>query len=114
MRLTSGLPWSIPITLQVSRAQADNLKEGTEVALVDDQKTVLAVLALTERYQPNREEEVKKVYGTTDTAHPGVAAVLGGGEVYLGGDIHVVNRPDTVAFPAYHRDPANRGWLSNP
>ena len=117
MRLTSGVPWSIPVTLQVSRAQADKLKEGTEVALVDDGKTILAVLALTDRYRPNREEEAKKVYGTTETAHPGVAAVLGGGEVYLGGNIHVVNRPDTVAFPAYHRDPAQtralfheRGW----
>ena len=117
MRLTSGVPWPIPVTLQVSRAQADKLKEGTEVALVDDGKTILAVLALTERYRPNREEEAKKVYGTTETAHPGVAAVLGGGEVYLGGNIHVVNRPDTVAFPAYHRDPAQtralfheRGW----
>ena len=117
MRLTSGVPWPIPVTLQVSRAQADKLKEGTEVALVDDGKTILAVLALTDRYRPNREEEAKKVYGTTETAHPGVAAVLGGGEVYLGGNIHVVNRPDTVAFPAYHRDPAQtralfheRGW----
>ena len=117
MRLTSGVPWSIPISLQVSRAQADSLKEGSEVALIDERNTILAVLALAERYQPNREEEVKKVYGTTETAHPGVAAVLSGGEVYLGGEIHVVNRPDTVAFPAYHRDPAQtralfqeRGW----
>jgi ATP sulfurylase/adenylyl-sulfate kinase len=117
MRLTNGLPWSIPITLQVSRAQADTLKEGSEVALVDDRHTILAVLELAERYTPNREEEVQKVYGTSETAHPGVAAVLHGGEVYLGGEIHVVNRPDTVAFPAYHRDPAQtralfreRGW----
>jgi sulfate adenylyltransferase/3'-phosphoadenosine 5'-phosphosulfate synthase len=117
MRLTSGIPWSIPISLQVSHAQADSLKEGSEVALVDDRNTILAVLALAERYQPNRDEEVKKVYGTSETAHPGVAAVLGGGEVYLGGEIQVVNRPDTVAFPAHHRDPAQtralfqeRGW----
>lgn len=117
MRLANGLPWSIPVTLQVSRAQADTLREGTEVALVDGRNTVLAILDLAERYIPNREEEVQKVYGTTDIAHPGVAAVLGGGEVYLAGDLQVVNRPDTVAFPAYHRDPAQtralfreRGW----
>ena len=116
-RLANGLPWSIPVTLQVAKAQADVLKEGTEVALVDDRNTILAVLQLAERYTPNREEEVQKVYGTTETAHPGVAAVLQGGEVYLAGDIQVVNRPDTVAFPAYHRDPAqtralfrDRGW----
>ncbi|TMA54856.1 MAG: sulfate adenylyltransferase [Deltaproteobacteria bacterium] len=117
MRLTNGLPWSIPVTLQVSRAQADTLTEGTEVALVDERNTVLAILDLAECYLPNREEEVQKVYGTPEAAHPGVAAVLGGGEVYLGGALHVLTRPDTVAFPAYHRDPAQtralfreRGW----
>ncbi len=117
MRLATGLPWSIPVTLQVPRAQADTLKEGTEIALVDERETVLAILDLGERYLPNREEEVLKVYGTSELAHPGVAAVLHGGEAYLGGEIHLLNRPDTVAFPAYHRDPAQtralfreRGW----
>src|SRR5262245_23363102 len=106
MRLATGLPWSIPVALQVSRTQAEALKEGTQVALVDERNLILAILDLAERYTPNREEEVQKVYGTTEAAHPGVAAVLSGGEVYLGGELHVVNRPDTVAFPAYHRDPA--------
>ena len=46
MRLTNGLPWSIPVTLPVSRAQADPLTEGTEVALVDERNTVLAILDL--------------------------------------------------------------------
>lgn len=117
MRLANGLPWPIPITLQVSREQADKLKEGSEVALTDERGVVLAILDLTERYSPNRGEEARKVYGTEELAHPGVATVLQGGEVYLGGEIHVVNRPDTVAFPSYHRDPAQtramfreRGW----
>ncbi len=117
MRLANGLPWSIPISLAVSRAQADSLRTGSQVALTDERGVVLAILDLAERYAPNREEEVRKVYGTTESAHPGVAAVLQGGEVYLGGDIQVVNRPDTVAFPSYHRDPVQtralfreRGW----
>lgn len=117
MRLANGLPWSIPVALQVSRSQADSLKEGTEVALTDERGGVLAILELAERYIPNREQETQQVYRTTDAAHPGVASVLQGGEVYLGGEIHVVNRPDTVAFPSYHRDPAQtralfqeRGW----
>jgi sulfate adenylyltransferase/3'-phosphoadenosine 5'-phosphosulfate synthase len=117
MRLTNGLPWSIPITLQVSRSQAGALKEGAEVALTDDRGVVLAILELAERYTPNREQEARQVYRTEEAAHPGVAAVMQGGEVYLGGEIQVVNRPDTVAFPSYHRDPAQtralfreRGW----
>src|SRR5947209_6615861 len=35
MHLSSGLPWSIPITLAVSAQQAASLKEGSQVALVD-------------------------------------------------------------------------------
>ncbi len=117
MRLANGLPWSIPISLQVSREQASKLKEGSEVALTDERGVVLAILDLAELYSPDRQEEAQLVYGTTENAHPGVAAMLQAGEVYLGGEIHVVNRPDTVAFPAYHRDPAQtralfreRGW----
>lgn len=117
MRLANGLPWSIPISLQVSREQASKLKEGSEVALTDERGVVLAILDLAELYSPDRQEEAQLVYGTTESAHPGVAAMLQAGEVYLGGEIHVVNRPDTVAFPAYHRDPAQtralfreRGW----
>lgn len=117
MRLANGLPWSIPISLQVSREQAEKLKEGSKVALTDERGVVLAILDLAERYSPDRQEEARLVYGTTESAHPGVAAMLQGGEVYLGGEIQVVNRPDTVAFSAYHRDPAQtralfreRGW----
>ena len=117
MRLANGLPWSIPVALQVARAQADTLKEGSEIALTDERGVVLAIMELEERYIPNREQEAQKVYRTMETAHPGVAAIMQSGDVYLGGAIKVVNRPDTVVFPSYHRDPAQtralfreRGW----
>lgn len=106
MRLASGLPWSVPVCLQVSRAIGDELKEGTQVALIDERKVVLAVLDLAEKFSPDREREAEKVYRTTERAHPGVAAMLDAGEVYLAGEVHVIERPDTVQFPASHRDPA--------
>src|SRR3989304_9035260 len=37
MRLASGLPWSIPVTLAVSREEAKGLREGSEVALADEE-----------------------------------------------------------------------------
>src|SRR3990170_7894367 len=33
MRLASGLPWSIPVTLAASREEAKALREGSELAL---------------------------------------------------------------------------------
>lgn len=119
MRLSSGLPWSIPVCLQVGAEAADTLKDGQQVALGDREGTILGVLDLAERFRPDREVEAQRVYGTTELAHPGVAAIKQAGEVYLGGDIHLLQRPDTVAFPHYHRDPAQtraifreRGWRS--
>ena len=35
MHLSNGLPWSVPITLPVSEAQAASLKEGMQIALVE-------------------------------------------------------------------------------
>src|SRR2546425_2019714 len=39
MRLANGLPWTLPITLAVRRAAADELREGEEIALVTDRKS---------------------------------------------------------------------------
>lgn len=35
MRLSSGLPWTLPITLAVSSGEATEIREGEEIALVD-------------------------------------------------------------------------------
>src|SRR2546425_6772803 len=34
MRLANGLPWTLPITLAVRKAAADELRDGEDVALV--------------------------------------------------------------------------------
>src|SRR5579883_2345642 len=39
MHLSNGLPWSIPITLATTTEQARTLKEGAQIALVDDKGT---------------------------------------------------------------------------
>lgn len=116
MRLASGLPWSIPVTLAVSRQTAAGFKEGGEIALKDAGGTVLGVLELAEKFTYDKENEAQKVYRTTDPAHPGVKKVLDQGEVLLAGDIKVVNRPPHD-FPEIYFDPAEtrrlfaeRGW----
>jgi len=50
MHLSNGLPWSIPITLAVSSEQAAGLKDGSQVALVDAQGTLQAVMTIEEKY----------------------------------------------------------------
>src|SRR6266849_5672529 len=46
MHLSHGLPWSIPITLSTSSEKAATLKIGSQVALVDAQGDLHAVMTL--------------------------------------------------------------------
>ncbi|HEX3346388.1 MAG TPA: sulfate adenylyltransferase [Polyangiaceae bacterium] len=106
MRLERGLPWSMPVTLAVGEEQAQKLSIGSPVALRSPDGRLVAVLDLDDKFRPDKTVEAERVYGTTETKHPGVAYVLGTGPVYLGGPVHVLERSGTTAFPAHHRDPA--------
>lgn len=107
MRLSNGLPWSIPITLSASAEEAEALRTGTEVALTDASGDVRAVLNLQEVYERDLEREAELVYRTGNPAHPGVAAILKEGPIVLGGPVTVLRRNVLgEAFRAYALDPA--------
>ena len=117
MRLANGLPWSIPITLAVSREEADGLDIGSRVALRDEDARMVAILDLAEKYTRDAEHEAERVFRTTEDAHPGVARIYAGGEVYLGGDVTVLDGPANPPFADYRRSPAEtraifaeKGW----
>ena len=115
MHLPDGLPWSIPVTLSVSKEQANRL--GGEVALTDGDGAPLAVMTVAETFDYDREHEAQSVYRTTEDKHPGVAALYAQGEVLIGGPLQVFRRPANPAFAEYRLDPAQtraafveRGW----
>ena len=117
MHLSSGLPWTIPITLAVSRGIADQLVESREIALAGEDGTPVALMRLEEKHLLDKEEEVLSVYGTDDPMHPGVAALYRTGVVALGGDIWLFRRRQYTDFLQYRLDPAQmraefarRGW----
>lgn len=116
MHLPDGLAFSIPITLQVSEEAAKTIKTGSEVALAANGQ-ILAVMTVTDKYQPDQDAEATKVYRTNDEKHPGVAAMREAGPVYLGGPISVVADLPANAFPDYHFTPektriafTEKGW----
>ncbi len=117
MHLANGLAWSIPITLAVSKAVADELQEGGQAALLDQQQQILAVLEVESIFRYDKKEEAQQVFRTTDEKHPGVAYVYQQGEYLVGGPVHMLNRPAHPDFVEYRRDPAEtrrifqeRGW----
>ncbi len=106
MRLTNGLPWSIPITLSVTEEVADGLKDGSWVRLDDPTGRFVGVLELTERYHYNKAHEATNVYRTDDPKHPGVDVVYKQGPVNLAGPIWLLQRDPHPYFPKYQLDPA--------
>ena len=94
MTLTSGLVWSIPIVLDISRqAMTDvGITQGSSV-LLTYQDQALAVLEVTEAFSYDLESMAQHVYGTMDREHPGVLRTLGLEDTFLGGPITLVNPP---------------------
>lgn len=118
MRLSSGLVWSIPITLAVNQARAAMLEIGQQVALVGElDGVVYAILDVRSIYTADQQNEALKVFKTTDSAHPGVQKLFSRPNTYLGGPIQVLNRPQPEKFEEFYFTPAetrqifvSKGW----
>jgi len=92
MRMANGLFWPIPITLSVSKATADALRTGEDIALLDpDSGETLAIMSVTEEYSIDKAHECATVFRTTDPEHPGVKMVMEQGEVSLAGPLKVLS-----------------------
>jgi sulfate adenylyltransferase/3'-phosphoadenosine 5'-phosphosulfate synthase len=105
MRLSDGLVWALPVTLAVTTEQADRITEGSEVALTDSTGKIVGIMQVTEKFTYDKEREAKSCFGTTEEAHPGVARIYSQGDVYLGGPIWVLDRPNQDDFAAYRLTP---------
>jgi sulfate adenylyltransferase len=115
MHLPDGLPWSIPVTLSLPKGFG--VGAGSEIALTDGAGEPLAVMAVEDVFEYDRQREAQAVYRTTEEAHPGVAAVYAQDELLAGGAVRVFRRPSDPSFPEYRLDPAQtraafaeRGW----
>ena len=94
MRLTSGVIWPMPITLDVTPQFAEKLKEGDTIALRDGEGVLTATMEISSIYRPDRELEARSVFGTTDSKHPAVSYLkTRSHEVYLGGRLRGVEPP---------------------
>ena len=105
MRLTNGVPWSIPITLSVSEEVAEPLKPGTVVRLDNPEGKFVGVLELTQKYPYDKAREAIKVYGTDETKHPGVKVLYEEGGINLAGPVLLLERSPHPLFPDYQIDP---------
>ena len=119
MRLSSGVLWPMPITLDVTEAFAKTLQPGsTKVALRDAEGVMIAILHVEDIWQPDRQAEGKAVFKTASTAHPGVAYLMNRSNPwYVGGRLEGLQLPSHYDFKALRQTPAelranfaNQGW----
>ena len=118
MELPNGLLWGIPIVLPVEEKVASNFTEGDEIILMDSASRPIALMKVREKFTLDKENFAIKVYKTSDINHPGVKALMEAGNIFIAGEIELINRPLREDIDdSYFQDPAEtraefekRGW----
>ncbi len=132
-QMADGTFWPVPITLDVSKADADAITTGDEIALEAD-GVIMATMKVTEKYdmtEADKKWECEKVFmGEGEESvdgkfweiapedHPGVIMVMGQKEVNIAGTVKVLSEGEYPAeYPGVYLTPAEtramfeeRGW----
>jgi sulfate adenylyltransferase len=87
MRLEDGTLFPMPIVLDIP--DSAEFAVGESIVLCDQYGNPLAVLDIESRFAPDKDVEVKGVYGSEDLAHPGIRYVMNQmHDIYIGGTVH--------------------------
>jgi sulfate adenylyltransferase len=134
-QMADGTFWPVPITLDISAADAAAIKEGDEIALVRKGQT-FATMKVTEKFamtDADKKFECEKVFkGMGDDSaddkfwkvamedHPGVQMVMAQKEFNIAGPVKVLSEGEYPAeYPGVYLTPAQtramfdeRGWAN--
>ena len=106
-RLASGVPWPLPVTLDVPEELARSLEPGRSLALRDPEGLLVAVVSVEDVWAPDREQEALAVCGTRDPAHPGAHRLLQETAPWaIGGRLEGVEAPHHYDFVERRQTPA--------
>lgn len=115
MRLTTGEPWTIPITLPATETEAKSFSIGDQIKLIQN-GVVYGVMDVADIFVVDKDKEAKYVYKTTDIQHPGVRKLAERPNIFVGGSITLVRRLQNE-YSTYYFDPIDtrkkfqqRGW----
>ncbi|PCH43783.1 ATP-sulfurylase [Wolfiporia cocos MD-104 SS10] len=110
LRLADGTLFPIPITLDVSREDIDQLSiaTGSRIALRDPRDDqALAIITVDDIYRPDQVKEAIRVFGADDPAHPAVAYLRTRvKEFYIGGKVQAIQAPTHFDYVALRYTPA--------
>lgn len=104
MRLSNETVWPIPIILDISEKDSQEIRKEKELLLVDNQQRPVALLKDIQVYPYQKDLFAGGVFGTKDKNHPGVEDVYHMKEFLVGGDIELLNDSQDP-FPEYNFSP---------
>jgi sulfate adenylyltransferase len=134
-QMEDGTFWPVPITLDISKADADEITTGDEIALEAD-GVIMATMKITEKYEMSEVDkkwECEKVFkGEGEESegdnfwkiapedHPGVIMVMNQKDVNIAGPVKVLSQGEYPKdYPGVYLTPAEtramfdeRGWAN--
>ena len=106
IRLEDGTLWPIPITLDVSIEFAELLSNGDSITLKDKEGFSLAIMEISDIWEPDRAKEATLVFGTNDDKHPGVNHLLNeSNPIYIGGNLKCIDLPHHYDYKNLRHSP---------
>jgi sulfate adenylyltransferase len=107
MHLSTGLPWTIPVTLSLTDDAAKRIGGADAVTLLAEEGgEPIAILEISGLFRRDREREADAVFGTQDLDHPGVQALQEAGGLCAAGELRVLRLPPHDDFVEYRLTPA--------
>lgn len=116
MRLSSGSPWTMPITLDVPEDLVRTIARNDAVLLKTESGEAVAEINVEDIYKVDFSRDIKSVFGTADLKHPGVAKEAARSPFRVGGLVKLLEYADAL-FPEHSLTPAQtrkifkeKGW----
>jgi len=118
MKLPSGVPFTIPIILDVDKTETGHFTVGDSIALQNQQGDRVAVMEVEGIFDFDRRKVAKAVFQTDDPKHPGVANLLSKKECFVGGRVLLLDN-SKKPIERYNLEPKEtrilfreKGWKS--
>jgi ATP sulfurylase len=115
-RLPSGVPWTMPVVLQVDEESVDDISVGDRIALSSGAGKIHATLDVGEINSFDLREVAESWFGTASLDHPGVARLAAAGNRFIAGEVTLVEGPNS-GLGRYELSPAQtrlifsqKGW----
>ncbi len=107
MRLADGTLFPIPVTLDIPPRLAEIISVGKKITLRDAELFNIAVMTITDIWEPDLMLEAEAVYRTTDDQHPAVNYLLHeSNSVYISGTLQSITPMRHHSFQYLHHTPA--------